>query len=86
MATIHAVDFERTGMAKGIKIASFVLILTAAALVTDHMGIVKNGPKQAVAQTASVQAVPALPAVDGFALPADLKPTQADLHEEAPTY
>ena len=87
MGTIKSVDFERSGVGKGIKIAAFVLILTAAALVTDHMGIVENGTRQAVAQTKPVGApVATTAAIDGFALPEHLKPTTADAGDPAPSF
>jgi hypothetical protein len=85
MGTIK-VDFERSGVGRGIKIAAFVLILTAAALITDHMGVT-HAPRQAVAQTAPAkpEASPAV-AVDGFAVPDHLRPTQADVQENAPGF
>jgi len=90
MATIKRVDFERTGVARGMKIAAFVLVLTAAALVTDHMGIVAHGASHAVAQTApgkaDVAPTESMGAMQGFALPESLRPTQADVHEGAPTF
>ena len=78
MGTIKAVDFERSGISKGMKVAALVLMLTAAALATDHVGFTPSA-RPVSAPIAAAQAAYTAGAVDGFALPAELRhPTSAD--------
>jgi hypothetical protein len=85
MATIKAVDFERCGIARGIKTAAFVLVLTAGALAADHVFFV--APKASPAAVTEVQAATVAPtATDGFKLPDNLRPTAADSATQAPTF
>jgi hypothetical protein len=85
MGTVKTVDFERSGLGKGIKAAALVLILAAAALTTDHV-VFTRGTQPAAAPMAAQAAVPLPAAIDGFALPDNLRPTQADVVENAPTF
>jgi len=84
MATIKAVDFERCGIARGIKTAAFVLVLTAGALAADHVFFVAPSAKPAVTAVQAATVAPA--ATDGFTLPDNLRPTAADAVAEAPTF
>ena len=85
MATIK-VDFERTRIGLGMKIAALALMLTAAALVTENVVFVgPSAPATAAPVTASMAAAPA--AADGFALPESLRhPTAGDATEAAPSF
>ena len=85
MATIKKVDFERSGLGLGMKIAALVFMLTAAALVTENVVLV--GPSTHAAAAPVVTQTAAAPAaLDGFALPENLKPTAADAVSQAPTF
>ena len=86
MATIKAVDFERCGIAKGIKTAVLVLVLTAGAVTADHMFFVAPSAKSASSSMAVQAATVNTPTPDGFALPENLKPTAADAADQAPTF
>ena len=83
--TVRSVDFERSGLGKGIKVAALVMILAAAALMTDHM-VFTGGARPEAAPMAAQAAVATPAAGDGFALPDNLRPTQADVVENAPTF
>ena len=85
MGTVKSVDFERSCLGKGIKVAALVMILAAAALTTDHM-VFTRGAQPADAPMAVQAAVVVPAAIDGFALPDNLRPTQADVVENAPTF
>jgi hypothetical protein len=86
MATIKAVDFERSGIGKGIKTAALVLALTAGAVVADHVFFTPS--EKPAASPMTVQAAPVnAPAPDGFALPEHLRrPTAADEAAPPPTF
>jgi len=90
MGKIQAVDFERSGVGRGIKIAALVLILTAAAMTTDHVFFVSPSAKTVAPATpiaaATATASVTEPALDGFALPANLRPTAADVAAPAPSF
>jgi hypothetical protein len=85
MATIKTVDFERSRVGLGMKIAALALMLTAAALVTENVAFVgPSGPATAAPVDRAAAATPG--ALDGFALPENLKPTAADVAPQAPTF
>lgn len=86
MAMFKAVDFERSGISRGIKTAAFVLVLTAAALAADHMFFAAPSTKPAASPMAVQAATVTTATPDGFALPENLKPTAADAIEPAPTF
>jgi hypothetical protein len=86
MATIRAVDFERSGITRGIKTALFVLVLTAGAVAADHMFFVAPSTKPAASPMAVQAATVNTATPDGFALPENLKPTAADAIEQPPTF
>jgi hypothetical protein len=85
MGTVKSVDFERSCLGKGIKVAALVLILAAAALATDHVVFFGSSAPAAAAAPSSAAPV-AEPTLDGFALPDHLRPTQADVGENPPSF
>jgi hypothetical protein len=85
MGTVKSVDFERSCLGKGIKIAALVMILAAAALATDHVVFLGSSAPAAAAAPASAAAPPE-PTLDGFVLPDHLRPTQAHVGENPPTF
>ena len=85
MATIKKVDFERSGVGLGMKIAALVLMLTAAALATENVVFVAPSTTATAAPVARPATVTP-GALDGFALPESLKPTAGDVSPAAPTF
>ena len=85
MATVKKVDFERSGFGRTIKITALVLILAAGALATDHLVFVGASTPAAAASVAKAETVTP-GALDGFALPENLKPTAADAVTGSPTF
>jgi len=87
MATIKALDLERSGVGRGIKAAALVLVLTAVALTADHVLFVAPSAQPAAASITVKATTVTTAATDGFALPEHLRPTPADtVMEQAPTY
>jgi hypothetical protein len=84
MGTVKSVDFERSCLGKGLKVTALVMILAAAALATDH--VVFFGSSTPAAAAAPASAAPVAASLEGFALPDNLRPTQADVVENAPTF
>ena len=86
MATIRSVDFERSGIGKGIKIAGVLLVLAASALTADHLFFGAPRAHPAATVVAVKAEAPATAAPDGFALPENLRPTATDAADTAPTF
>jgi len=86
MATIHKADFEHSGIGRGIKVAALVLILTAAALTTDHKFFAGPTAPAAASPVTATVATAGTAALDGFALPESLRPTAADVTTGTPTF
>ena len=85
METVKTVDFEQSGLSKGMKVAALTLMLTAAALMTDHVAFAPSA--RPVAAPSTVEAVTTTAALDGFALPAELQhPTTADVDTPPPGF
>ena len=85
MATVKAVDFERSRIGRGLKTAAFVLVLAAGAVTADHVFFMAPSAQPTASPIA--QAATVLPvAGEGFALPDHLRPTAADAVAEAPTF
>ena len=87
MATIKAVNFERSRIGRGIKIAALVLVLTAGALTADHVFFVAPSAQPTAAPITVKATTVTTAATVGFALPDSIRPTTADaVAEQAPTY
>jgi hypothetical protein len=86
MATIRSVDFERSGIGKGIKVAGLLLVLAASALTADHLFFGAPRANPAAAVVAVKAEAPATAEHSGFALPENLRPTASDAADSAPTF
>ncbi|MFO1303317.1 MAG: hypothetical protein U1F54_06265 [Burkholderiales bacterium] len=76
-------SFERTTTGHGLKTVALVLILGSMAVMADHAFFVAP---HAQPKAEPVRMSQASVAIDGFALPANLHPTAADVDATTPTF
>ena len=85
MNTRTVVPFEKSRLSSGIKAIALIMALTAVALIADHAYFVAPHA-EAYARTAATAPAPVTTQVDGFALPANLKPHAGDVEAPPPTF
>ena len=82
MDSSKIVEFQRARVPAGLKALALVVVLGTIALAADHTFFIAPHTAQATAP-APLIATPAQH--DGFALPADMHPTQADVGPPPPS-
>jgi hypothetical protein len=77
---------DSSGFTTGVKTAVFVVVLGTVAALADHAYFVApHAAVQPVVTDVAASRV-AAPSLDGYALPPDMRPTQADVTNPAPTF
>jgi len=80
----NVVPFEKSRISSGIKAIAIVMALTAVALIADHAYFV--APHAEAYARVSAAPTPVTAQVDGFALPANLKPHEGDVEAPPSTF
>jgi hypothetical protein len=83
MDSSKVVNFQRGRIPAGLKALVIVIALGTIALVADHSFFIAPHTAQA---TSVPLYLPANMQTDGFALPADMHPTQADVGTPPPSF